>query len=435
MTLLEKHEIKVPLDRPKSAALYEQACLVTPLGVNSPVRAFPGLDQTPLIVESGYLDEVIDLDGYRYVDYCCSWGALIHGHAPPPVVEATQKRIAMGSSFGISTPIEAKLAAKVVQHVPSVEKVRFVSSGTEATMTALRLARGYTGKEEVIKFAGNYHGHSDSFLVQAGSGAASSSSSQGVLHDVVKNTLCVPYNDFDAARAALKRQNVAAVIVEPIAANMGVVPPKEGFLEMLREETKKNGALLIFDEVITGFRVGLSGAQGLYGITPDLSCFGKVVGGGFPAAAFGGRADVMDHLSPTGGVYQAGTLSGNPVAMEGGYQALNLLETPSFYQTLEEKTHLITKPIQKLIEERGLPLCLHQVGSLFTLFFGVTEVNNLEDVKGCDFGQFNDYFKFVFQRGIYLSPSQYEANFVSMAHSKEHLEMTRDVILEFIDQL
>ncbi len=435
MTLLELSEVKVPLDRPKSAALYEKACEVTPLGVHSPVRAFAGLDQTPLIAQSGYLDEVIDVDGYRYVDYCCSWGALIHGHAHPMVVEATQKRIAMGSSFGISTPIEAKLAAKFVQHVPSVQKVRFVSSGTEATMTALRLARGYTGKEEVIKFVGNYHGHSDSFLVQAGSGAASSSSSLGVLHDVVKKTICVPYNDFDATRAALKRQNVAAVIVEPIAANMGVVPPKEGFLQMLREETLTNGALLIFDEVITGFRVGLSGAQGVYGITPDLSCFGKIVGGGFPAAAFGGRADIMDYLSPKGGVYQAGTLSGNPVAMEGGYQTLLLLETPGFYQTLREKTNVITKPIEQRIKEGGLQLCLQQVGSLFTLFFGVTKVENLQDVKKCNFEQFNDCFKFAFQRGVYLSPSQYEANFVSMAHSQEHLEMTRDVLLEYIDQL
>lgn len=427
----------VKTSRDKSAQLYKRACNVIPFGANSPVRAFPGLDQTPMIVESGYLDEIIDVDGKRYIDYCCSWGALIHGHAPSIIVEATQKRLAMGSSFGITAPIEVELAEKVVELVPSIEKVRFVSSGTEATMSALRLARGFTGRELLVKFSGCYHGHSDAFLVEAGSGAAncSSSSSAGVPHDFAKNTMSIPFNDFDAVRSALARQNVAAVIVEPIAANMGVVIPEPGFLEMLREETRKNGALLIFDEVITGFRLGLSGAQGLFGITPDLSCFGKIVGGGFPAAAFGGRADVMDMLSPKGGVYQAGTLSGNPVAMEGGYQTLKLLEQEGFYQSLEAKTNLITKPIVKMIEQKGLNLTLHQVGSLFTLFFGVSQVRNLNDVKKCNFEQFNAYFKHAFEQGVYLSPSQYEANFVSMAHSQAHLEKTRDVILEFICDL
>ncbi|MCH9609583.1 MAG: Glutamate-1-semialdehyde 2,1-aminomutase [Chlamydiales bacterium] len=435
MTIIEKKEAKIPLRRPKSEHLYTEASTVMPTGVSSPVRAFPGLDQTPLVVEAGYLDEIQDVDGYRYIDYCCSWGALIHGHAPSLVVEAAQKQIAKGSSFGITTPIEGKLAAKICELIPSVEKVRFVSSGTEATMTALRLARGYTGRELLIKFTGNYHGHGDAFLVQAGSGAAtfSTSSSAGVPHDVAKNTITIPYNDIEALRAVLKRQNVAAVIIEPVAANMGVIPPKEGFLQAVREETAKNGALLIFDEVITGFRVGIGGAEKLYGITPDLSCFGKIIGGGFAAAAFAGRAEVMDHLSPAGNVYHAGTLSGNPVAMEAGLQTLRLLEAESFYHTLEAKTRLITDPICEEIEKRQLNCCLHQVGSLFTLFFGQREVSNLEDVKGCDFAKFNDYFKFAFQKGVYLSPSQYEANFVSMAHTTPHLEYTRDVILEYLN--
>ena len=427
----------VKTSRDKSDELYKRACQVIPSGANSPVRAFPGLAQTPMIVESGYLDEIVDVDGKRYIDYCCSWGALIHGHAPSMVVEATQRRIAKGSSFGITTPIEVELAQKVIECVPNLEKVRFVSSGTEATMSALRLARGFTGRELLIKFSGCYHGHSDAFLVEAGSGAAncSTTSSAGVPHDFAKNTLSIPFNDFDAVRSALARKNVAAVIIEPIAANMGLITPAPGFLQMLREETTKKGALLIFDEVITGFRVGLSGAQGLFGIKPDLSCFGKVIGGGFPAAAFGGRADVMDMLSPTGGVYQAGTLSGNPVAMEGGYQTLRMLQDEHFYKLLEAKTNIITKPISELIEQKELNLTLHQVGSMFTLFFGVRSVRNLNDVKGCDFELFNAFFKYAFERGVYLSPSQYETNFVSMAHSKEHLEKTRDLILEFIHGL
>ncbi len=423
--------------RDKSKKAYDHACEVIPFGANSPVRAFPGLDQTPMIVRSGFQDELTDVDGQRYIDYCCSWGALIHGHAHPAIVEATQKRIALGSSFGVTSPIEVDLAQKVVDHVPSVEKVRFVSSGTEATMSAVRLARGFTGRELLVKFSGCYHGHSDPFLVEAGSGAAncSTSSSAGVPYDVAKNTISIPFNDFDAVRAALARQNVAAVIVEPIAANMGVVLPEPGFLEMLREETTKKGALLIFDEVITGFRVGLSGAGGLFGIKPDLSCFGKIVGGGFPAAAFGGRADVMDMLSPIGGVYQAGTLSGNPVAMEAGFQALTLLEREGFYETLEAKANIITKPIEQMIKKKDLTLTLHQVGSMFTLFFGVRKVKNLHDVKGCNFKQFNAYFKHAFDRGVYVAPSQYEANFVSMSHTQDHLEKTRDVILEFLNDL
>jgi glutamate-1-semialdehyde 2,1-aminomutase len=419
-------------NRKKSEELYRASCGVIPGGVNSPVRAFPGLDQTPMIVESGYGDTIVDIDGNSYIDFCCSWGALIHGHAHPLVVEGVQKRAAMGSSFGITTVVEAKLAKMIVEHVPSVEKVRFVSSGTEATMSAVRLARGYTKRDLLIKFVGHYHGHADAFLVQAGSGAANLSSSAGVPQDFVKHTLCLPYNDFEAIEEAFRAhgERIAAVILEPIAANMGLVAPKEGYLELLREKTRGVGALLIFDEVITGFRVALGGAQELYGIEPDLTCFGKIIGGGYPAAAFGGKAEIMDFLAPLGPVYQAGTLSGNPVAMEAGLQTLYLCGAPGFYQKLDEMTSLLTDPIREAIADKEM--CLHQAGSLFTLFFGKRSVENIDDVKQCDASAFARYFHTLFERGIYVSPSQFEANFVSSAHSRESLEKTRDFIVEFI---
>lgn len=421
--------------RERSDKIYARSCRVIPTGVNSPVRAFPGLLQTPLVVESGFGDKIVDVDGFTYIDFCCSWGALIHGHAHPRIVEAAQRRVAMGSSFGITTAIEATLAELLVENVPSLEKVRFVSSGTEATMSAVRLARGFTGRDLIVKFSGNYHGHADGFLVQAGSGLVglnSTSSSGGVPEEAVKNTVCLPYNDLEACREFFQEygEKIGAVIVEPIAANMGVVEPEGDFLRMLREETEKSGALLIFDEVVTGFRVNLGGAQTLYEIEPDLSCFGKIVGGGFPAAAFGGRAEIMDYLAPNGPVYQAGTLSGNPVAMEAGSQAVLLCMQREFYETLEQRTNLITEPLREVIEKKGLDLCLHQVGSMFTLFFGVREVKNLDDAKKCDLEQFNRFFQTLFQKGIYIAPSQFEANFVSSAHSVENLIYTRDCILE-----
>ncbi|MCH9611040.1 MAG: Glutamate-1-semialdehyde 2,1-aminomutase [Chlamydiales bacterium] len=403
-----------------------------PKGVNSPVRSFPGLDQTPLVVESGYLDTIVDADGHRYIDYCCSWGALLHGHANPLVTEGAQKRCAMGSSFGITTEIEMRLAKKVVQLVPAIERVRFVSSGTEATMTALRLARGFTGRDKILKFTGNYHGHSDALLVQAGSGAAHLPASAGVPEDFVKHTLVAPFNDVEKTRAILRENKLACVIVEPIAANMGVVPATQEFLEMLREETKSQGALLIFDEVITGFRVALGGAEELYGIRPDLVCLGKIVGGGFPAAAFGGRADIMEMIAPLGPVYQAGTLSGNPVAMEAGYQTLCLAERDGFYEELEERANVITKPLADFLGKEGIEASINQVGSLFTLFMGKRSVNCFEDAKGCS--GFEELFGFMFQGGIYISPSQFEANFVSSAHSQESLEKTRDRYIDFFHQ-
>lgn len=439
MTLLKSSEL-VSLVREKSKAVYQQCCQVIPSGVNSPVRSFPNLEQTPLVVERGKEDLFTDVDGYTYIDYCGSWGALIHGHAHPAIVKAAQDKMALGSSFGTATSIEGQIAAKVVQHLPSIEKVRFVSSGTEATMTALRLARGYTGKNYIIKFSGHYHGHADPFLVQSGSGVvhlSPTSSSQGIPSESVKYTLCVPYNDPEAFLNVLKLYDdqIAAVILEPVAANMGVVLPQEGFLHFLREETKKRGVLLIFDEVITGFRVALNGAQGYFGIHPDLTCLGKIVGGGFPAAAFGGRKEIMDLLAPSGPVYQAGTLSGNPVAMAAGLTTLTLLEDPEFYAELERKTRLITDPVSEYIKDNNIPACLQQIGSMFTLFFGETSVNNLEEGKSLNLKQFNDFFRYLFQRGIYIAPSQYEANFISMAHTEEHLLYTKEVMLEYLTHL
>lgn len=426
--------------RPKSAAIFQGACRFIPKGVNSPARAFFEMDLTPVVAEAGSEDQLIDADGCAYIDYCGSWGALIHGHAHPQIVEAATKRIRQGSTFGLTTAVEAKLAQKIVEHVPSIEQVRFVSSGTEATMSAIRLARGFTGRDLIIKFAGHYHGHADPFLVQAGSGLIGltpTASSKGVPQDCIKHTLCLPYNDFEACEKAFEKygKHIAAVIVEPIAANMGVVLPKEGFLQKLREATAAHQALLIFDEVITGFRVGLGGAQTLFGVDPDLSCLGKVIGGGFPAAAFGGKAEIMALLAPGGPVYQAGTLSGNPVSMEAGLKALELCEMPGFYQTLEAHTRLLIDPIQELIEKKRLNMCINQVGSLFTLFFGRREVSNVEEAKQCDVAQFKRFFQALLEKGIYLSPSQFEAHFVSAAHRLENLTYTRDAMLEVLSAI
>lgn len=422
------------LSREKSQHFYERSCGVIPSGVNSPVRSFPGLELTPLFAASGFEDKIEDLDGNVFIDFCCSWGALIHGHAHAQILEAVKRRMDLGTTFGLSTPIEAELAQYVVDANPSVEKVRFVSSGTEATMSAVRLARGFTKRDYILKFDGNYHGHADLFLVKAGSGVShlNSSSSAGIPEQSVKHTLSIAYNDREVCSRVFKEMGsrIAAVIVEPVAANMGLVEPEPGFLEMLREETSRCGALLIFDEVITGFRIAFGGATEYFGINPDLVCLGKIIGGGFPAAAFGGSSEIMEYLAPSGAVYQAGTLSGNPVAMEAGLQAISMCREPRFYQRLKAKTDLLTRPVYELIEKKELNMCLHQVGSLFTLFFGKREVKNLEDVKQCDVKQFNNFFKRMFEQGIYLSPSQFEANFVSAAHTEESLIYTRDCFLE-----
>ncbi len=420
------------------SATYERLCQVIPGGVNSPVRAFKGLDHPPMVAHQGIKDCVIDVEGNKFVDYCCSWGALVHGHAHPKILEAAKKRMELGTTFGITSEIEGELAQVIVDSVPSLDQIRFVSSGTEATMSAARLARGYTGKEIIVKFAGNYHGHADFFLVQAGSGVTtmSSSSSAGIPEAMVQHMACLPYNDTAAALRFLQdpahRDNIAAVILEPIAANMGVVPASHSFLEMLREETAKMGAVLIFDEVISGFRVGREGAQGYYGIESDMTCFGKIVGGGFPAAAFGGKRAIMEYLAPQGPVYQAGTLSGNPVAMAAGLQSLALLSQEGVYEELERKTNIITEPVKDFLLDNNSNACIQQVGSLFTLFFGKKAVNNFDDAKALDLTTFAEFFRFMYQNGIYVSPSQHEAWFISTVHEEEHLEKTRDLILEFL---
>lgn len=424
--------------RALSEQCYQKLCKVIPGGVNSPVRSFKGLGIPPLVVERGAGDLIYDVDGNSYIDYCGSWGPLIHGHAHPAIIDAAYKRMLMGTTFGITSAIEEQLASKVVDLMPSIEKIRFVSSGTEATMSAARLARGYTGRDLIVKFTGNYHGHADFFLVQAGSGVVGltpTSSSAGIPEEIVRHTICLPYNDTECCRKFLldpqHKDRVAAVIVEPIAGNMGCVPGKESFLNMLRETTRMIGALLIFDEVISGFRVGLGGAQALYDITPDLTCLGKIIGGGFPAAAFGGRAEIMDCLAPLGKVYQAGTLSGNPVAMAAGLQSLTMLEVDGFYEELEDTANLITKPLKEVLEKKGINACVQQVGSMFTIFFGRKQVDNMEEGRTLDLAAFAKFFRYLFVNEVYIPPAQYEAWFVSSAHTRAHLEKTRDLILAF----
>jgi len=419
-----------------SEAIFEKICRVIPGGVSSPVRSFKAVAMPPMIVESGAGAVIRDVDGREFIDYCNSWGALIAGHAHPHVVSAAQQQIAKGSSFGITNAGEELLASKIVDLIPGIEKIRFVSSGTEATMTALRLARGATQRPKIVKFAGHYHGHHDSLLVQAGSGVArlnATATSLGVNPGVIADTICLPFNDFDAIRSFFQSPlalQTAAVIVEPVAGNMGVVLPLPGFLELLREETAKAGALLIFDEVITGFRVGLRGASHLFGISPDLICLGKVIGGGFPAAAVGGQAEFMDLLAPLGQVYQAGTLSGNPVAMQAGFATLGLVEQPGFYELLEEKTQRLVKPIEEAMQ--GKSACVQRCGSMFTLFFGLTKVDRKTDLERLDEALFAQFFRFLFDRGIYIPPAPQEAWFISSAHTHEQLDYTADVICKFI---
>lgn len=426
------------VDRPYTETLHKRASALFPGGVNSPVRAWTGFGKTPLVVQRGEGERIFDADGHSYIDFCGSWGALIHGHAHPYVVERVQKRVAEGSSFGITTPLEISLAELVRSHIPSMEKMRFVSSGSEATMSAVRLARGYTGRELLVKFSGHYHGHADAFLVEAGSGALSLPASSGLPVDLVSKTLLLPFNDFTACEALFRErgEEIAALIVEPVAANMGVVPPLPGFLDQLRLWTARAGALLIFDEVITGFRLGLGGAQARYGVTPDLTCLGKIVGGGFPAAAFGGRREIMESLAPLGAVYQAGTLSANPVAMEAGLATLELCsQNPYFYDLLERRTNRITEPVRAWAAAQGAPVVVQQVGSLFTLFLGRSSpLKNLQEVKACENEAYRALFLSLLEEGIYLSPSPYEAHFVSSAHTEESLDKTAALLLYFLEK-
>lgn len=411
----------------KSEELFKQAKNIMPGGVNSPVRAFNAVKKTPFFVEKAQGPYIYDVDGNKYIDYVCSWGPGILGHAHPRVIEAVKKVCDNGLTFGAPTEKELLLAELIQKCVPTMEMIRLVSSGTEAVMSAVRVARGFTGREKIIKFIGCYHGHSDGLLMKAGSGVLTEAipDSAGIPKDYAKYTLLADYNDEDSVRKLMEQygDDVACIVVEPVAANMGVVPPKSGFLEFLREITKQYGALLIFDEVITGFRLALGGAQEYFGIQPDLSTFGKIVGGGMPLAVYGGRKDIMSCVAPVGSVYQAGTLSGNPVAVTAGLETLKILiENKEIYYEIDKKTSILENAYKQV----GLQT--KRVGSLMSVFFTNNPILNYNDVSKCDTNKFADYFGYMLKNGIYVAPSQFEAMFVSGAHSNEIIEKTVDVV-------
>jgi len=411
----------------KSKQAFKEAINLMPGGVNSPVRAFKSVDMDPIFMERGKGSKIYDIDGNEYIDYVLSWGPLILGHANDQVVEAIKKVAESGTSFGAPTLIENKLAKLVTERVPSIEIIRMVSSGTEATMSALRLARGYTGRNKILKFEGCYHGHGDSLLIKAGSGVATLGlpDSPGVPDSVAKNTITIPYNDLESVKYAFKEygEDIACIIVEPVAGNMGVVPPVPGFLEDLREVTNEYGALLIFDEVMTGFRVGYNCAQGYFGITPDLTCLGKVIGGGLPVGAYGGKAEIMEKIAPSGPIYQAGTLSGNPLAMTAGYETLSQL-SPKTYEEFIRKADMLEAGLKEAAEMNGIPHTINRAGSMIGIFFTNEKVTNYETAKTSDLSLFARYYKEMANNGVFLPPSQFEGLFLSSAHSDEDIEKT-----------
>jgi glutamate-1-semialdehyde 2,1-aminomutase len=414
------------LDLTRSAADFAQASTCIAGGVNSPVRAFANVGGTPVFYDHAKGSHIWDVDGNEYLDFICSWGPMILGHRPEAVDAAVRAQLDLGVSYGAPCEAEIELAEEIVRLVPSAEKVRMVSSGTEATMSAIRLARGYTHRDKFIKFQGCYHGHSDSLLVSAGSGVATFGipGTPGVTPGAVADTVVCQYNDLESVRSAFAEfpEQIAAIIVEPIAGNMGVVPPVEGFLEGLRALCDENGALLIMDEVISGFRASLAGAQGRFGITPDLCTFGKIIGGGFPVGCFAGRAEVMSALAPEGPVYQAGTLSGNPVAMKAGLAQLRELEKPGVYEKLEALGARLEEGLKDAIAETGITARVNRVGSLATIFFTDREVRSWADVETCDTELFARYFDGMLQRGFLIAPSQFEALFLSAAHTEEEID-------------
>lgn len=409
-----------------SRTFFQRAQLSIPGGVSSPVRACKSVGCDPVFIERANASKVYDVDGNEYVDFVCSWGPMILGHNHPAVAEAIREALGKGTSFGAPTPLEVELAEMVCQAMPSVEKVRFVNSGTEATMSAIRLARGYTGKNVVVKFDGCYHGHADAFLVKAGSGVVTLGipGSPGVPDDVVKNTISIPYNDFETLEKTLSDEslNIACVIMEPVAANMGVIPAAPGFLEKVRELTAANKILLIFDEVITGFRLSLGGAQAKFNIMPDLTCMGKIIGGGLPVGAYGGRKEIMGLIAPEGPVYQAGTLSGNPLAMAAGIATLKALSAPGFYERLDKKAAEYAAALEALAKKYSLPTTLNRVGSVITTFFSPDPVTDFTSAMRSDTNMFAFFYKDMLEQGIYLAPSQFEAAFISDAHTSEDLE-------------
>ncbi|SNR72123.1 glutamate-1-semialdehyde 2,1-aminomutase [Desulfurobacterium atlanticum] len=412
----------------KSKALFEEAKKYIPGGVNSPVRAFKSVGDIPRFIEKAKGSHIWDVDGNEYIDYVCSWGPMILGHAHPEVVNAIKEQAEKGTSYGAPTELEVKLAKMIVDMVPGVEKVRMVNSGTEATMSAIRLARGYTKRDKVIKFEGCYHGHVDSLLVKAGSGLATFGvpTSPGIPEDFAKHTITVPYNNIDALKKVVDEigDEIACVIMEPVMANAGLIMPEDGFLEKVREITAEKGILLIFDEVITGFRLAPGGAQEYFGITPDLSCFGKIIGGGLPVGAFGGKAEIMDYLAPEGPVYQAGTLSGNPLAMVAGIKTLEILKKPGTYETLREKGKKFAEGVKSAAEKAGVAdkLCFKNLESLSCVFFTDKEVKDFSTAATSNTEAYAAFFKEMIKRGVYLAPSQFEVAFVSIAHTEEDIE-------------
>jgi len=413
---------------PRSKALFEEAKRLLPGGVNSPVRAFRAVGGDPPVIERASGCRLYDVDGNAYIDYVGSWGPMIVGHAHPAVVKAIQEAAGLGVSYGAPTPWETELAGMVVEAIPSIEMVRFVNSGTEATMSAIRLARGVTGRDRIVKFEGCYHGHADSLLVKAGSGAMTFGvpDSLGVPADLARQTISLPYNDSDAVRETFRSdgKEIACLIAEPVAGNMGVVPPKPGFLEALREATAAHGSLLIFDEVMTGFRLGRGGAQALYRIQPDLTCLGKIIGGGLPVGAYGGARWIMEQVAPLGKVYQAGTLSGNPLAMRAGIETLRLLEDPGLYERLEARGKQLEEGLRELAAQSGIALQCQRVGSMFTPFFTKNGVFDYQTARAADTNRYAGFFRAMLEAGIYLAPSQFEAGFLSDAHTAADIETT-----------
>ncbi len=414
----------------RSALAFAEACSCLPGGVNSPVRAFGGVDIGPVFVAEAKGSKIYDIDGNEYIDYVGSWGPMILGHAHPKVLEAIVAAARKGTSFGAPTLAETALAKKIITAFDSIEKVRLVSSGTEAVMTAIRLARGYTKKDLIIKMAGCYHGHSDCLLAAAGSGLAENavSSSPGVPEAIAEMTIVIPYNDINAVQTAFEKYpgQIAAVLVEPVAANMGVVPPIDGYLEALRNLCTKSDSLLVFDEVITGFRLALGGAQERFGVKADITCLGKIIGGGLPAAALGGRADVMDMLAPVGSVYQAGTLSGNPLATAAANATLDILCEADTYESLESSASLLEAGLADAAKQAGIDVALNRLGSIMSCFFTDKKIRNFADVQSTNIKRFKKFFALMLGQGIYLAPSAYEAMFVSLAHSKSDIEKTID---------
>ena len=411
-----------------SQNLFKRALKLIPGGVNSPVRACKSVSADPLFVNRAQGCLIFDADDNCYIDYIGSWGPLILGHRHPAVIEAITSVLGRGTSFGAPIDLEVQLAQMVIEAVPSVEMVRMVNSGTEATMSAVRLARGVTQRDTIIKFDGCYHGHADTLLVAAGSGVATLGipGSPGVPESVAQHTLSLPYNDIDRFKEVMQKQgeSVAGIIVEPVAGNMGVVPPAPGFLAALREFADQYGAILIFDEVMTGFRVAYGGAQALYGVTPDLTCFGKIIGGGLPVGAYGGKRELMSKIAPQGSVYQAGTLSGNPVAMAAGIATLKQIQKDGFYEALDTKAEQLLSGLEQAARKATIPVQAKRVGSMLGFFFNDQEVQNFDDAKTCNLDRFSAFYNGMRQNGIYIAPSQFEALFISSAHDTEHIEVT-----------